>query len=192
MNSRTIGSEMRMKHRLGGALRLESRIYAAARDDPRAWGEALLVVLAVALAHGLGALLRAGSQPYSERALWTFLFGFQGEILLWLGISASLYLVARLLLRHAVSFGQVARPIGFAALPGIGVVVAGALSGLGLSALPVLVVLLAWRLAATFVAVQQALATTFRVAAALLLVGIIGGMGLMAGGTALLNYATPR
>lgn len=183
---------MGMKHRLVGALRLDASVYGALRDDHRAWGQAVVVVLAVALSHGLGALLRARSQPYSERPWLTFLFGFQGEILLWLGISASVYLAARLLSRQAASFGQVARPLGFAVSPGLGVVVAGALSSFGISATPVLVLLGVWRLAASFVAVKHGLATTSRAATAWLLVGIVGGIALMAGGTALLNYATQR
>jgi hypothetical protein len=176
-----------MRKSIVGALGLKPSAYMGLRNDSRSWVTAMVVVGVVAVSHGYGAVLRAPSQPYSEPSLNSFLFGFQGEILLWLGMSAFIFGVARVLLEHAVSFGQVARPLGVAALPGVGIVVAGALSGRGHSALPILLLLAVWRLAASFVAVKHGLATTSRTASVYLIVGIVGGVGVMAVGTALLN-----
>lgn len=177
-----------MERRLAGALLLKSAPYEMLKNDPQSWRESVLVVSVVALSHGVGAILRSRSQGYAEPALFTFLFGFVGEILLWFGMSASIYLAARVLSLRSVSFGSLARPLGFAAAPGIGVVVAGALSGAGRSAVPLLVVMGTWRLAASFVAVRSALVARTGRAAAWLLLGLIGGIALMGGGTALLNF----
>lgn len=177
-----------MQHRLAGALLLKPATYELLRDDPHAWRESALVVTVVALSHGLGAILRSPSQGYTEPVLFTFLFGFVGEILLWFGTSASIYLGVRARSPQSVSFGHLARPLGFAAAPGIGVVVAGAISGAGRSAIPLLVVMGTWRLAASFVAVGNALGARAGKAAAWLILGLIGGIALMGGGTALLNF----
>lgn len=176
-----------MEHRLAGAVLLKSAAYALVRDDPHAWRESVSVVSVVALSHGVGAVLRSPSQGYAEPALFTFLFGVVGEVLLWFGTSASIYLGARVRSPRPVSFGQVAWPLGFAAAPGIGVVVAGALSGAGQSAVPLLVVMGTWRLAASFVAVRSALVAGPGKAVAWLILGLIGGIALMGGGAALLN-----
>ncbi len=177
-----------MPHRFAGALLLKSAPYESLKDDPHLWRESLLVVSVVAVSHGVGAILRSPSQGYAEPALFTFLFGFVGEILLWFGTSASIYLGTRVHSLRSVSFGNLARPLGFAAAPGLGVVVAGALSGAGRSAIPILVVMGLWRLAASFVAVRSALGARTGRAAAWLLLGLIAGIALMGGGTALLNF----
>lgn len=175
-------------HRLIQVLRLEAGAYAALREDPSTWVQSLTIVLVVALAHGGGALLRAPSQGGSEAQLFTFLFGFQGEILLWLGMSGSLWLVARFPRQRTVGFGQVARPLGFSLAPGAGVLLAGALSGAGPRAtVPVLAALGAWRLAASYQAIRQGLVLSRYGATAYLVMGLVAGIGLMAAGTALLN-----
>jgi hypothetical protein len=178
------------RQQLVGALLLRSRVYEELGHDPRAWVGSLLVVVTVALCHGWGAVLRAPSQGYSESASFTFLFGFVGEVLLWLGMSASIFTGVRVLSRRQVSFGEVAWPLGFAAAPGVGVVVAGALSGAGRSAVALLVVMGAWRVAANYVAVRQVLVASAARAAAWLALGLAGGIGLVAAGTALLNQVS--
>lgn len=115
-----------------------------------------------------------------------------GEILLWAGMSASIFGGARVLCARRVSFGELARPLGFAAAPGLAVVLAGALSGAGRSPLPLLVVMGMWRLTASYVAVREGLAASAGKAAAWLLAGLVGGIGLMGAGTALLNYFISR
>jgi hypothetical protein len=175
-------------YRLIQVLRLEAGAYAAVREDPGTWVQSLAIVLIVALAHGGGALLRAPSQGGPEAPLFTFFFGFQGEILLWLGMSGSLWLVSRLLRQRTAGFGQIARPLGFSLAPGAGVLLAGALSAAGPSAtVPVLAGLGAWRLAASYQAIREGLVLSRHGASAYLLTGLVAGIGLMAAGTALLN-----
>ena len=174
--------------RLGRVLRLEGAVFAELRETPKSWGQSLSVVLAVALAHGIGAVLRAPSQGGSEAPLMTFLFGFQGEILLWLFMSGALWLSGRWLFSRSLSWGSVARPLGFAFAPGAGVLIAGALSGLGADVtVPILAVLGVWRVAASYQAVRQALQLPRAAAAGILLLGLAVGVGFMAAGTMLLN-----
>ena len=175
---------------LGRALRLEGAVFAELRQEPKLWGQSLSVVLAVALAHGIGALLRAPSQGGSEAPWLTFLFGFQAEILLWLGMSGALWLSGRLLFSRLLSWGSVARPLGFAFAPGAGVLIAGAFSGQGANVtVPILAVLGVWRVAASYQAVRQALQLPRVAAAGMLLLGLTVGVGLVAAGTMLLNTA---
>jgi hypothetical protein len=68
------------------------------------------------------------------------------------------------------------------------VVIAGALTGVGRFAVVLLVVMGAWRLAANYVAVREVVATSPVRAAAWLALGLVGGLGLMAAGTAMLNH----
>jgi hypothetical protein len=180
--------ESALKQRLVGAFLLRPATYAALKAEPGAWTETLLVVVAIAVSHGFGAILRAPSQGYSEAPSFTFLFGFTGEILLWIGMSASIFVGARLLHFRRVSFGELARPLGFAAAPGVGVIVAGALSGQGHVVVPLLVLMGAWRIAASYVAVREGLAVSGGNAAAWLAAGLLGGIGLVGAGTALLNH----
>jgi hypothetical protein len=176
-----------LKQRLVGALLLRPATYECLKGDTSAWVPSVSVVFATALAHGLGAVLRAPSQGYAEPPLFTFLFGFMGELLLWLGTSASVLLGARLLLPRRVTFGEVARPLGFATIPGMAVVVAGAVSGHAQIVLLLLVIMGAWRVAASYVAVRESLAVTAGKAAAYLALGLLGGICLMGAGTAVLN-----
>ena len=177
-----------MKPRLVGALLLRRATYAELKAERRTWPQSVAVVVAIAVSHGLGAVLRAPSQGYSEAPAFTFLFGFAGELLLWLGASAAVFSGARLLHDRRVSFGELARPLGSAATPGVAVVIAGALSGYPRVVLPLLAVMGVWRVAASYVAVREGLAVTAGKAAAWLAVALIGGIGLAAAGTALLNH----
>jgi hypothetical protein len=176
------------KSTLAGALLLKASAYAGLKRDRKAWVGSVLVLAAVALSHGFGAVLRAPSQGYSESAVFTFLFGFVGEILLWLGTSVSIFAGVRGLSTQRISFGELAWALGFAAAPGVGVVIAGALSGVGRFAVVLLVVMGAWRLAANYVAVREVVVTSPVRAAAWLALGLVGGLGLMAAGTAMLNH----
>ena len=60
-----------------------------------------------------------------------FLIGAQGEIVFWAGSSFAIYLVGRYLLGSTATYGQVLRPLGFAAVPGLLVLVAALASRVG-------------------------------------------------------------
>lgn len=145
---------------------------------------ALGIVALVALAHGMGGIVRAlafGRDPPAE----AFLIGAQGEIVFWAGSSSVIYLVGRYVLGSTATYGQVIRPLGFAAAPGLLVFVAALASLVGAQAV-VFAVLVPWRLATSFVAVERALGVGRAKGAVALLLGAGCGLVLVGLGTAVL------
>ena len=163
------------------AARLDGTLYEEAKADTTATVPALGVVALVALAHGAGGVVRAvafGRDPPTEG----FLIGAQGEIVLWAGSSFAIYLVGRYLLGSTATHGQVLRPLGFAAVPGLLVLVAAPASLVG-AQVAVFAVLVPWRLATSFVAVERALGVGRAKSAVALLLGTGCGLVLVGIGT---------
>ena len=163
------------------AARLDGALYEEAKVDTTATGPALGVVGLVALAHGAGGVVRAvafGRDPPAEG----FLIGAQGEIVFWAGSSFAIYLVGRYLLGSTATYGQVLRPLGFAAVPGLLVLVAALASLVGVQ-VAVFAVLVPWRLATSLVAVEQALGVGRAKSAVALLLGVVCGLVLVGLGT---------
>lgn len=155
--------------RMIGAARLDSHVYEDVEADPNATWQAVLVVLLVAVATGVGALNIYGGGVRSlilgiisglaQWALWAFITYFVG--------TTSFFREPQ---THA-SWGQLARTLGFAQSPSI-------LRVLGIIPLvgPVIFVLtFFWQLAAMVIAVRQALDyhSTWR-AVGVVVIGFIG------------------
>ncbi len=163
------------------AARLDGTLYEEVKANTAATGAAFGVMALVALAHGAGGAVRAaafGRDPPAEG----FLLGAQGEIVLWVGGSFTIYLVGRYLLGSAATYGQVLRPLGFAAVPGLLILVAAGASLVG-AQLAVFALLVPWRLATSFVAVERALGVGRAKSAVALLLGVICGLVLVGLGT---------
>ena len=163
------------------AARLDGTLYEEAKADTTATGPALGIVALVALAHGVGGVVRAvafGRDPPTEG----FLIGVQGEIVFWLGSSFAIYLIGRYLLGSTASYGQVLRPLGFAALPGLLILVAALASLIG-AQIAVFALLVPWRLATSYVAVERALGVGRVKSAVALLLGAGCGVVLVGIGT---------
>jgi hypothetical protein len=160
------------------AARPDGALYEEAKADTTATGPALGVVGRVALAHGAGGVVRAvafGRDPPTEG----FLLGAQGEIVFWAGSSFAIYLVGRYLLGSTATYGQVLRPLGFAAVPGLLVLVAALALLVGAQ----VAVFVPWRLATSFVAVERALGVGRAKSAVALLLGTGCGLVLVGTGT---------
>ncbi len=160
------------------AARLDGALYEEVKADTTATGPALGIV---ALAHGAGGVVRAvafGRDPPAEG----FLLGAQGEIVLWVGGSFAIYLVGRYLLGSTATYGQVLRPLGFAAVPGLLILVAAGASLIG-AQIAVFALLVPWRLATSFVAVERALGVSRVKSAVALLLGAGCGVVLVGIGT---------
>jgi hypothetical protein len=146
-------------------------------------------VALVALAHGAGGVVWAVAferDPPAEG----FLIGVQGEIVFWVGSSFVIYLVGRRLLGNSATYGQVLRPLGFAAVPGLLILLAALASLVGAQVV-VFAVLVPWRLATSFVAVERALGVGRAKSAVALLLGVVCGLVLVRLGTVtLLNVLT--
>ena len=170
----TEGEGQRLTGRVVRAARLDGSLYAEVAADSAATGQSLAVVALVALAHGLGGVIRGayfGWNPASG-----LLFGVLGEISFFAMASFVIYLVARYVFGAALGYLQVLRPFGFSSLPGLLILIAALASLLetGTQA-PVFVVLVAWRLAAGFVAVRRASGMNVAKSGLALLVGVASG-----------------
>ena len=166
------------------AVRLDGDLYSEVRADATATTRSLAVVLLVALAHGVGGIIRSiafGRDPILE----SFLVGVQGEIVFWVVAGAVIYLVGRYVLGGRGTYGQVIRPLGFAVAPGLLIVVAALASLVGsVPRVLALGVLAGWRLVASFVAVRQALGLNRVKSTITLLAGTICGLAMVGGSIA--------
>ncbi len=159
--------------RMMRAARLDGSLYEEVKADSTATAQALAVVALVALAHGLGGVVRGayfGWNPASG-----FMFGVLGEISFFAMASFVIYLVAKYVLDVTVVYLQVLRTFGFSVVPGLLILVATLASLIG-AEVPVFVVLVAWRLAAGFVAVRQTSGMGVTKSGFALLVGTLSGM----------------
>ncbi len=166
------------------AMRLDGDLYAEARGDATVTTRSLAVVVLVALAHGVGGIIRSIAFE-RDPSLESFFVGVQGEIVFWVVAGAVIYLVGRYVLGGRGTYGQVVRPLGFAVAPGVLIVVAAmvSLAGSGPQVLA-LGVLAAWRFAASFVAVRQALGLNRVKSVIALLAGTICGLAMVGGSIA--------
>ncbi len=168
------------------AARLDGTFYEEVKANTTSTGAALGVVALVALAHGAGGFVRAVAferDPPPEG----FLIGAQGEIVFWVVSSFVIYLIGRYLLGSTATYGQVLRPLGFAAVPGLLILLAAVASLVGAQVV-VFAVLIPWRLATSFVAVERALGVGRAKSAFALLLGVVCGLVLVGvGAVTLLN-----
>ncbi|MBI2873056.1 MAG: YIP1 family protein [Chloroflexi bacterium] len=154
-----------MLKRMLRAARLEVGLYEEVEGDKSALGQAMLVVVLVAIATGLANLSGAGSLGLVVGVLW----GLAGWAL-WAWLT---YFIGTKLLaapQTQSNWGEMARTLGFAQSPGV-LRVLGLIPGLG-----TIIVLITgvWQLVTMVVAVRQALdyTSTWR-AVAVVLIGFI-------------------
>ncbi|MFQ5814499.1 MAG: YIP1 family protein [Anaerolineae bacterium] len=154
-----------MIERMIGAARLQASVYEEVEADRSATGQAMLVVVIVALATGIGTLSVAGVGGLFVGII-TALVGWA----IWAWIT---YFVGTTLFRTAetkANWGELARSLGFAQSPGV-LRVFGLIPGIG----PVIFFgASVWQLVAMVVAIRQALdyTSTWR-AVGVALVGFI-------------------
>lgn len=132
-------------NRVAGALRLQPATFEDLEHDPRATGQAAIIIAAVAIARGIAVRSHTGFA-------FLLLFGFVG----WAVGSAVIWIVGTRLLRGRnteADLGQLLRTVGFAQTPNV-LAIAGVVPVLGW-VLGIIGML--WSLAALVVAVRQAL-----------------------------------
>jgi hypothetical protein len=130
-----------------GAAKLDPAIYEEVEHDPNAMGQAVTIVVVVALAAGIGA---------ATSGIGAIILGVVLSLVGWCLWAAITWLVGTRLFntpQTEADFGQLFRTLGFAATPGVlqifGVIpVIGMIVGLAASL---------WQLATMVVAVRQAL-----------------------------------
>lgn len=140
-----------MIQRMIGAARLNVGTFEEIESDRGATLQALLVVVIVALADGIGALLAVG-----ESAAGGFLGGMLRSIIGWAVWAGVTFLVGTTLLRTPetrADWGQLARTTGFAQSPGV-LFVFGFVPVVGRL---LVVVVMVWQFIAMVLGVRQAL-----------------------------------
>jgi hypothetical protein len=176
------GGRRSLIQRAGRAVRLDAGVYGEARDDPGATVQALLVVVAVAGAHGVGDVIRALLVGDEIDARWqtAWIFGVTGELVYWTVSTLVVVVLAPLLFRRRTPARALVRVLGLAAAPGVLIVAAAALS----AALPPPAVLLPILVARLVAAVQATRAATalgwLRSGAIVVLAGVAGVAAVLA------------
>jgi hypothetical protein len=130
-----------------GAAKLDPAIYEEVEHDPGAMGQAVTIIVVVALAAGVGA---------ATTGILGIIGNLIGTLIAWCVWATITWLVGTRLLgtpQTEADFGQLFRTLGFAATPGVFAIFA---------IIPVLGIFIAfaaylWQLAAMVVAVRQAL-----------------------------------
>jgi hypothetical protein len=132
--------------RLIRVARLDALIYAELKDDQTATWQAVIVVIAVAIAHAILGVF------YATRGHWNVLRSIipslQSEIIFWLVWATAMYVIGTRFLEASVTYGGVLRALGFAALPGV-------LYALGFLSEVILWISWLWRIATIVIATRQ-------------------------------------
>ncbi|HLF04218.1 MAG TPA: YIP1 family protein [Dehalococcoidia bacterium] len=140
--------------RMIGAARLDVHTFEEVENDPSATTQALLVVIIVSLASGIGSLI--GSLIAGVNPVAAIIFGVVWGIVVWAGWALVTFFVGTTLFKTAdthANWGQLARTTGFAQAPGVLLI----LSFIPLLGGIITLVTFLWRLVAMVVAVRQAL-----------------------------------
>ncbi|MHB1222845.1 MAG: Yip1 family protein [Gemmatimonadaceae bacterium] len=130
--------------RMRGAAMLDVPTYEAIEADRTATGQALVVVIIVAICQGIGGMSRGSSG---------IILGVIGAIVGWLIWSGVTMIVGTKLFGGTADWGELLRTLGFAQTPGV-LAIFGLIPFLGWLAVFLAAV---WQLAAGIVAIRQAL-----------------------------------
>ena len=109
-----------MLRRMINAARLDTATYEEVENDPNATLQAMLVVIIVALAAGIGAFLAVEDEAVNP--IWGFVSGIIGGLVRWVLWALVTFLIGTTILKTArtnASWSQHARTTGFAQTPGI-------------------------------------------------------------------------
>ncbi len=172
-------------------LLLRRAAFEQVRDDARATAPAMLIVAAVAAAHGAADMFRAEfvETEFESNPSTAWLFGLPAEIAFWSVASSVVFFFGRIV-GGTGSYPEVVRAMGFASAPGILIAVAPVASALAPA--PVfLVPIVVWRLAAYFLAVRYALRLGRWRALITLLISVGAGLLAVVVLTRYLNTAVP-
>lgn len=165
----------RLLPRIGRALRLQAELFEEVEHDHHAGGQALIVVLLASACGGTGNAVAARLLGFGEAGPASVLVFSAGLLVCWLAWSFVTMAVGTTLFGGRADMGEMRRALGFAAAPGLLMLV----PGLGaLVAVP-------WSLVAMVIAVRQACDFTTRRALATVSVGaaivaLLGGAAAIA------------
>jgi hypothetical protein len=147
------GSQASMGDRMVRAARLDSQVYEEVEHDLSATGQALSVVIVVALAAGIGHALNQILVGRPGAAFGGFIAGLITALLGWAIWSGLAYIIGTKLFGGVATYGELLRTIGFANSPGL----LNILNFIPFLGGLVSVVVAFWILIATIIAMRQAL-----------------------------------
>lgn len=148
--------------RLRRAMRLDAELFEEVEHDQGAGGQALLVVLLASLAGGAGNLLAVAILRGHELAWSSLLVISAGFLVSWVAWSFVTMAIGGLLFGGRTDMGEMQRALGFAAAPGLLMLIPGVGVMIGIP----------WSLVAMVIAVRQACDFTTERALATVLVGM--------------------
>lgn len=155
----TGGSDSVISRAIRAAM-LDRALYRTIGSVPEATNQAIIVVVAAAVASGIGALIGqffvGDAGGAAVRGILALVGAIVSSILVWLVWSYAVYLVARGSFSANETFVQVLRPIGFAQAPRI----FGIFSFIPIIGALISIVVFFWSLFAGYVAVKEALGLT--------------------------------
>lgn len=168
-----------MIERMIRAAKLDASLYEEVEKDTNATSQALMVVIIVSIAGGIGALL---AQAIAGRGIGLMLMaliaGVIGGVVFWAIWSFLVYWIGTKFFGGTATYGEVLRCIGFADSPGVLNV---------LRFIPILgglisLIAMIWLIISGVIAVRQSLdITTGKAIAVAIIAGIVGviGMGIV-------------
>jgi hypothetical protein len=139
--------------RMMRAARLEVPLYEEVEADTTATNQALLVVVIVAVAAGLGSAIGAGITGQGSALVGRLIGGILSALLGWAVWSYVIYFVGTRIFGGTATYGELLRTLGFAETPGV-LYIFGFIPVLG--GLIALVAFI-WSLVAGFIGTRQAL-----------------------------------
>ena len=158
----------RLLPRIARALRLEAELFEEVEHDHHAGGQALIVVLLASACGGAGNAIAARLLGFGEAGPASILVFAAALLASWLAWSFVTMTIGTTLFGGRADMGEMRRALGFAAAPGILMIVPGLGAIVGVP----------WSLVAMVIAVRQACDFTTRRALATVGVGaaLVGGL----------------
>lgn len=146
------------------AAKLEVPLYEEVEADISATTQALMVVVAVSIASGIGS---AGS---GRNVIGAILFGLVTALIGWAVFSFVMYFVGTRLMGGTATYGELLRTLGFAESPGV-LFILGIIPVLGAIVRAIAGI---WVLVTSFIAIRQALDLDNGKTAVTIVIGIVG------------------
>lgn len=144
-------------NRMIRAAMLDPRLYEEVEHDRSATGQAMQVVIIVALASGIGGALWKLLTLSPIDAVTGLIGGILAAVLGWLIWALVTYIIGTGVFGGTASYGEMLRTLGFAQSPNVFLIVTGVLGGVPLFGGLLRLFLLLWVLLAGLIAIRQAL-----------------------------------
>ena len=156
--------------RMVRASRLDKALYNEVESDTSATQQALLVVVIVSLAAGIGAAISQALGGLGTTAIFGgLIWGIVGSLIAWAFSSFLMYFVGTRLFGGTATYGELLRTLGFASAPGV----LAAFSFIPFAGGVLLFITWIWTIVTSFIAIREALDFSNGKTVATIVVGFI-------------------